>query len=192
LEKDSMKPYFFILFAFLVMACTSPEEPTIDKQLWVFNPQNNQENFDKALLPLLNNYQELLKGVAVADTAYVLNAAKTLIQLTDSFPAAAITFKDSLLKEQAKQSLNNINAELQGLIAEQSLPALHLATHMVSIQFLNLLASVGYHQKNIYIYNVQDEKLEDGMIWFGWNKTSKDPYHPNRKEEIKAQQLLQE
>ena len=187
-----MKPYFFILFAFLVMACTSPEEPTIDKQLWVFNPQNNQENFDKALLPLLNNYQELLKGVAVADTAYVLNAAKTLIQLTDSFPAAAITFKDSLLKEQAKQSLNNINAELQGLIAEQSLPALHLATHMVSIQFLNLLASVGYHQKNIYIYNVQDEKLEDGMIWFGWNKTSKDPYHPNRKEEIKAQQLLQE
>jgi hypothetical protein len=30
------------------------------------------------------------------------------------------------------------------------------------------------------------------MIWFGWNKTSKDPYHPNRKEEIKAQQLLQE
>jgi hypothetical protein len=192
LEKDSMKPYFFILFAFLVMACTSPEEPTIDKQLWVFNPQNNQENFDKALLPLLNNYQELLKGVAVADTTYVLNAAKTLIQLTDSFPAAAITFKDSLLKEQAKQSLNNINAELQGLIAEQSLPALHLATHMVSIQFLNLLASVGYHQKNIYIYNVQDEKLEDGMIWFGWNKTSKDPYHPNRKEEIKAQQLLQE
>ena len=141
---------------------------------------------------VLNNYQELLKGVAVADTAYVLNAAKTLIQLTDSFPAAAITFKDSLLKEQAKQSLNNINAELQGLIAEQSLPALHLATHMVSIQFLNLLASVGYHQKNIYIYNVQDEKLEDGMIWFGWYKTSKDPYHPNRKEEIKAQQLLQE
>jgi len=192
LEKDSMKPYFFILFAFFVMACASPEEPVIDKQLWAFSPQNNQGSFDKALLPLLNNYQELLKGVAAGDTAYIFNAAKTLIQLTDSFPAAAITFKDSLLHEQTKQSLNNINAELQGLIAEQSLPALNMATHMVSIQFLNLLATVGYREKNIYVFNVQDEKLEDGMIWFGWNKTSKDPYHSNRKDEIVAQQLLQE
>ena len=96
------------------------------------------------------------------------------------------------MHEQAKQSLNNINAELQGLLAEQSLPALNMATHMVSIQFLNLLATVGYQEKNIYVFNVQDEKLEDGMIWFGWNKTSNDPYHSNRKGEIVAQQLLQE
>jgi len=187
-----MKPFFFILFAFFVMACASPEEPVIDKQLWAFSPQNNQGSFDKALLPLLNNYQELLKGLAAGDTAFIFNAAKTLIQLTDSFPAATITFKDSLLHEQTKQSLNNINAELQGLIAEQSLPALNMATHMVSIQFLNLLATVGYREKNIYIFNVQDVTLEDGLIWFGWNKTSKDPYHSNRKGEIVAQQFLQE
>ena len=187
-----MKPFFFILFAFLVMACDSPEDPAINKQLWAFSPQNNQGSFDKALMPLLNNYQELLKGLAAGDTAYIFNAAKTLIQLTDSFPTAAISFKDSLLHEQAKQSLNNINAELQGLLAEQSLPALNMATHMLSIQFLNLLATVGYQEKNIYVFNVQDEKLEDGMIWFGWNKTSNDPYHSNRKVEIVAQQLLQE
>ena len=53
-----MKPFFFILFAFLLMACDSPEDPAIDKQLWAFSPQNNQENFDKALMPLLNSYQE--------------------------------------------------------------------------------------------------------------------------------------
>ena len=187
-----MKPFFFILFAFLVMACTSPEDPAIDKQLWAFSPQNNQGSFDKALLPLLNSYQELLKGVAAGDTAYIFNATRTLIQLTDSFPASAISFKDSLLHEQSKQSLNNINAELQGLMAEQTLPALNMATHMVSIQFLNLLATVGYQEKNIYVFNVQDEKLEDGMIWFGWNKTSNDPYHSNRKDEIVAQNLLQE
>jgi hypothetical protein len=171
-----MKPFFFILFAFLVMACDSPEDPAINKQLWAYSPQNNQGSFDKALMPLLNNYQELLKGLAAGDTAYIFNAAKTLIQLTDSFPTAAISFKDSLLHERAKQSL----------------PALNMATHMVSIQFLNLLATVGYQEKNIYVFNVQDEKLEDGMIWFGWNKTSNDPYHSNRKGEIVAQQLLQE
>lgn len=187
-----MKPYFFILFAFLVMACASPEDPAMDKQLWAFSPQNNQGSFDKALMPLLNNYQELLKGVAAADTAYIFNTAKTLIQLTDSFPAAAITFKDSLLHERVKQSLNNINAELQGLMAEQTLPALNMATNMVSIQFLNLLATVGYQEKNIYVFNVQDEKLEDGLIWFGWNKTAADPYHPSRKGEMTAQELMQE
>ena len=187
-----MKPFFFILFTFFVIACDSSEEPAVNKQLWTFSPQNNQTNFDKALLPLLNNYQELLKGVAAEDTAYIFNAAKTLIQLTDSFPASSIIFKDSLLHQQAKQSLNNINAELQGLIAEQSLPALKMDAHMVSIQFLNLLATVGYLEKNIYVFNVQDEKIEDGMIWFGWNKTSNDPYHSNRKGEIVAQQFLQE
>ena len=187
-----MKPYFFILFAFLVMSCASSEDPAINEQLWVYTPQNNQVNFDKACLPLLNNYQELLKGLAAGDTAYIFNAAKTLIQITDSFPAAAITFKDSLLLEQAKQSLNNINAELQGLMAEQSLPAIYIATHMVSIQLLNLLANIGFKEKNIYVFNVQDEKLEDGLIWFGWNKTSNDPYHSNRKDEITAQQFLQE
>ena len=56
-----MKPYFFILFAFLVMSCASSEDPAINEQLWVYSPENNQVNFDKALLPLLNNYQELLK-----------------------------------------------------------------------------------------------------------------------------------
>ena len=187
-----MKPYFFILFAFLVMACTSTEDPAINKELWAYSPENNQVNFDKACMPLLNNYQELLKGVAAEDTATIFNAAKTLIQLTDSFPAAAITFKDSLLHEQAKQSLNNINAELQGLMAEQSIPSIHIATHMISIQMLNLLANVGFNEKNIYIFNVQDEKLEDGLIWFGWNKTANDPYHSNKKDEITAQQFLQE
>jgi hypothetical protein len=187
-----MKPYFFILFAFLVMACASPEDPAINEQLWAYSPENNQVNFDKACMPILNNYQELLKGVAAGDTAYIFNVAKTLIQLTDSFPAAAITFKDSLLHEQSKQSLNNMNAELQGLLAEQSLPAINIATHMVSIQMLNLLATVGFKEKNIYVFNVQDEKIEDGLIWFGWNKTSNDPYHSNRKGEITAQQFLQE
>jgi hypothetical protein len=187
-----MKPYFFILFAFLVMACTSPEEPAINKELWAYSPENNQVNFDKACMPILNNYQELLKGVADEDTATIFNAAKTLIQLTDSFPAASISFKDSLVHEQAKQSLNNINAELQGLLAEQSLPAINVATHMVSIQILNLLANVGFKEKNIYIFNVQDEKLEDGLIWFSWNKTANDPYHSSRKGDLTAQQFLQE
>ena len=162
-----MKPYFFILFAFLVMACNSPEDPAINEQLWVYSPENNQVNFDKACMPLLNNYQELLKGVAAGDTATLFNAAKNLIQLIDSFPATSISFKDSLVHEQVKQSLNNLNAELQGLLAEQSIPALHMATHMVSIQFLNLLATVGFKEKNIYVFNVEDEKLEDGLIWFG-------------------------
>ncbi len=187
-----MKPYFFILFAFLVMSCASPEDPAINKELWAYSPENNQVNFDKACMPLLNNYQELLKGVAAGDTASIFNAAKTLIQLTDSFPAAAITFKDSLLHEQAMQSLHNINAELQGLLAEQNLPAINMATHMVSIQILNLLANIGFKEKNIYVFNVQDEKLEDGLVWFGWNKIAKDPYHSNKKDEIAAQQFLQE
>jgi hypothetical protein len=164
-----MKPNFFILFAFLVTACGSPKDPAINNQLWAFSPQNNLGNFDKALLPLLNNYQELLKGVAAGDTAYIFNAAKTLIQLTDSFPAAAISFKDSLLHEQAKQSLNNINAELQGLLAEQSFPALNMATHMVSIQFLNLLATVGYQEKNIYVFNKNIYLGREGCnVLIGW------------------------
>jgi hypothetical protein len=192
LEKDSMKPYFFILFAVLMMACASPVEPAIDKQLWTFSPQNNQENFDKACLPLLNTYQELLKGVAAGDTAYIFNVTNTLIQLTDSFDVNTIRFKDEKLNDQIKESISNINAELQGLLAEQSLASIQMATNMVSIQFLNLLATAGFKEKKIYIFNVQDDKMEDGLVWFGWNKTALDPYHKENRGEITASQFLQE
>jgi hypothetical protein len=187
-----MKPYLFIVFAFFMIGCASSENPALSKELWDFSPQNNQANFDKACLPLLMNYQELMKGVAADDTAYIYNAAKTLVQLTDSFPASLIGFKDSALNEQVKQSISNINAELQGLLAEESPAGMHMATNMVSIQFLNLLATTGFKEKSIYIFNVQDAKYEDGLIWFGWNKTANDPYHKEHKAEITASQFLQE
>ena len=187
-----MKTYLYIIFALLMIGCASPENPAATKELWEFTPKNNHPNFDRACLPLLNSYQELMKGVAADDTAYLFNAAKNMIQLTDSFPFGVLAPTDTVLNDQIKQSLSAINAELQGLIAEQNISAIHMATNMISVQFLNMLGSVGFKERNIYIFNVNDENVEDGLIWFGWNKTAEDVYHKDKKGEVTAQQLLQE
>ena len=187
-----MKFYLYICFALLLFQCSPQKNVEQNQELWNFKPQNNQSNFDQACMPLLMQYQELLKGVASNDTNYIGTATKNLVQLTDSFPTSAISFKDNSLNEQVKNSLTNTNAELRGLLAEPNSEALHMATHMVSIQLLNLLAMTGFKEKSIYIFSVEDENFEDGLIWFGWNKKSTDPYHFKNKTEILAYQFLQE
>ena len=191
-KKELMKFYLVIFFGFLMVQCTQEKSNKQPSDLWEFKAQHNQINFDKACMPLIMQYQELLKGLSTNDTTNLFQAAKNLVQLIDSFPVATITFKDSVLNNQIYQSLQNMNAELQGVLAEQSREDMQKDVHMLSIQFLNVLALTGFKEKNIYIFNVDDENLEDGLIWFGWNKKSIDPYHPKNKKEIIASQFLQE
>ena len=116
-----MKFYLYICFALLLFQCSPQKNVEQNQELWNFKPQNHQYNFDQACMPLLMQYQELLKGVASNDTNYIGTATKNLVQLTDSFPTTAISFKDNSLNELVKNSLTNTNAELRGLLAEPSI-----------------------------------------------------------------------
>ncbi|MCX6211502.1 MAG: hypothetical protein NT104_02935 [Bacteroidetes bacterium] len=182
----------FIAFIVLIQfSCSNTNPPSSNTALWEFHPKNNQIAFDNACPPILLNYQELLKGVLAKDTSYIHAAIKNLAMLTDSFPAIVYP-KDSGLSNQLKQGWVNINAEIQGLMAESDWLEIYKSTNMISIQLVHLLGEAGFKRQNIYIFTTAFEGQEDGLNWLGMAKTARDPYHPNNKELIQAQQILQE
>ena len=183
-----------VLMAFIVMlivGCKDSEKADLNNSLWEFSSQNHQTAFDQACQPLLVNYQDFLKGVAGMDTAYLFNSAKNLATLIDSFPTVAIS-KDSLVSNQLQQGLVNIHAEIDGLLLETSWPEIYKASNMISLQLIHLFGNAGYQLHTIYIFNTSSDLQEDGFHWLGLIKNSRDPYHPNNKELMMAQQVLQE
>jgi hypothetical protein len=44
----------------------------------------------------------------------------------------------------------------------------------------------------VYLFNSAGENREEGYIWMGFQKNSKDPFQPQQKKEAVAIQLLEE
>ena len=186
-----MNRVYVAIIVMLILGCKDSEKATLDNSLWEFIPQNHQTAFDNACQPLLVNYQDFLKGLVGMDTVYLFNSAKNLAALTDSFPAIE-NLKDSLLIYTIQQGLVNIHAEIEGLLLETSWPEIYKASNMISLQLIHLLGNAGYQNRTIYIFNTSSDLQEDELHWLGLTKSSRDPYHPNNKEWVLAQQVLQE
>ena len=86
----------------------------------------------------------------------------------------------------------NIHAEIDGLLLENSWPEIYKASNMISLQLIHLLGNAGYQLHTVYIFNTSSDLQEDGFQWLGLTKSSRDPYHPNHKELVVAQEVLQE
>jgi len=186
-----MNRLFIAFIALILFSCKNTNPPAIYNSLWEFHPKNNQIAFDNACSPILLNYQEMLKGVLAKDTIYLYAALKNLANLTDSFPLLDAP-KDSSLNHELKQGWINMNAEIQGLLAETEWVEIYPSINMISIQLIHLLGEAGYQRQNIFIFTSAIEGQEDGFNWLGIAKTSRDPYHPDNKKFIQAQQILQE
>lgn len=186
-----MNRLFIAFIAISIVSCQGSSSSSTNNTLWAYQPKNNQLSFDHDCQPLLGSYQDVLKGVQATDTAYLYQAAKHMVLLTDSFPIINHS-NDTLLNNNLKQGLVNINAEVQGLLFETNWPEIYKATNMISIQLIHLLGEAGYKQHTIYLFNTPSDLQEEGFNWFSFNKTTRDPYHPNFKEGVVAQQILQE
>jgi hypothetical protein len=186
-----MNRLFIAFIAISIASCQGSSGSSTNNSLWTFSPKNNQVSFDNACQPLILSYQDVLKGVQAADTAYVYEAAKKLVLLTDSFPTINNS-NDTVFNNNLKQGLVNINAEAQGLLFETNWPEIYKATNMISIQLIHLLGEAGYKQHTIYIFNTPTNLQDDNFSWFSFLKTTRDPYHPSNKEGVVAEQILQE
>jgi len=186
-----MNRVLIAIIVMLILGCKDSEKADLNNSLWEFSPQNHQTAFDQACQPILVNYQDFLKGLAAMDTVYLINSAKNLATLIDSFPTVVIS-KDSLVSNQIQQGLVNIHAEIDGLLLETSWPEIYKASNMISLQLIHLLGNAGYQLHTIYIFHSISDLEEDGLHWMGLTKSSRDPYHSNNKELMLAQKVLQE
>lgn len=177
-------------FIFLVVACATPNPVKITAPAISFLPSNNDVGADKACKPIINGYQEILKGLMANDSAYIFTTTRSLIQHTDSL--IQFHLQDSMLLKPFYVGISNVNAELQGLLAAEDMYEIRLSVNMLSLQLLHMLGAIGYKENTIYIFTAPDDKISDGLNWLSLQKMMRDPYHPNNKKEITADQVLQD
>jgi hypothetical protein len=182
-----------VLFCF-ALACSESTEKRVAVEAGVYVAANHRSSTDQAAQFMLAQYQNVLTGIGSQDTSYLLTATKSLIQMNDSLALLPLQL-DSSLDQHWKIGLQNINAELNGLlsaVAIEDVKEMKLSMHMTSLQILHLLGQIGYKENTIYVFNEGDENSEDGYTWLSVQKNSKDPYHPKQRAFVSAVQVLQE
>ena len=173
------------------MGCTNHQQAQEPSMHWDFTNKYHSSQMDRLCQPMLETYQQVLRGLTNKDTSYVYGSTQQLLQLTDSFAQLPIS-QDTNISKLWVDGLHNINAELQGVIAAKDPKELNMSVHMSSIQMLHLFASIGYQANNIYIFSTVDKDFDDGLYWWSVQKQTKDPYHPENRNLMVAAQILQE
>ena len=189
-----MVKYFAIIAILLIVSCGQSSQKEASADTYQFSPQNHNNNLDHQMGPIIQGYQEILKGLNSKDTFYIKQSAMQLVQLTDSLQNIKMEL-DSNVQKIWVDGLGNINAELQGLTISSTADDLQetkMTINMCALQLLNLLGQIGYKEHTIYIFNTENEKSDDGFVWLSFQKLSRDPFHPEQRKELLAQVILQE
>ena len=189
-----MVKYFAIIAILLIVSCGQSSQKEASADTYQFSPQNHNNNLDHQVGPIIQGYQEILKGLNSKDTFYIKQSAMQLVQLTDSLQNIKIEL-DSNVQKIWVDGLGNLNAELQGLNISSTgddLQETKMTINMCALQLLNLLGQIGYKEHTIYIFNTENEKSDDGFVWLSFQKLSRDPFHPEQRKELLAQVILQE
>lgn len=189
-----MKRFLVVFTCFFMWACSQNASKQESSSYWHYQPQNYNAQTDYNAKQIVNGYQYLLKGFANRDTLKMNESSIGLAKLTDSL-SKLILSTDKNIQKNWENSLQNIGAELQGVFvsnAENNSKELKMSMNMTGIQILDLLCNIGYKESSIYIFNTKDEQFEDGLIWFGNQKMSSNPYEMQVGKEIQASSILQE
>ena len=189
-----MKRFLVVFTCFFMWACSQKASKQESSSYWHYQPQNYNAQTDYNAKQIVNGYQDLLKGFANRDTLKMNESSIGLAKLTDSL-SKLILSTDKNIQKNWENSLQNIGAELQGVFvsnAENNSKELKMSMNMTGIQILDLLCNIGYKESSIYIFNTKDEQFEDGLIWFGNQKMSSNPYEMQVGKEIQASSILQE
>ena len=174
-----------------LIACSSNSIKPNEAINWNYSTSFQDDNLDRNCQPMIVQYQEIIKGLVNNDTVYLHLASNQLLQICDSLSTLKLG-KDTVVQKIWADALTNIQSEIEGLKLTTDPKEINMSVHMTGLQILNVLAHIGYRAHNIYIFNSKDDEFEDGLVWFGIQKSSRDPFHSDNRKPIMATQFLQE
>ena len=93
-----MTKVFIIFLGLFLVACSATQTANYNAPKVAFSTEFSSEKFDNAYDPILNKYQEILKGMLAKDTTYLFNVTRELIQLSDSIAQIKLE-KDTISQE---------------------------------------------------------------------------------------------
>lgn len=176
----------FISFIFSILSCGSNTNEPTTILTGSFQQKRQDSALDQTIQPLLNQYFAVLQHFQAQDSADWQLYGKSLSQMADSLTQQRLS-TDSVTNRNAIQGLLNIQSEMEAILIETANSERIFGLNMLSLHWIELLASIGYQKQTIYIFSDQE-----GNQWISLNKKATNPYNKNDQSNFEAIQILQE
>ena len=168
------------------MACGNKVNEPIDKLSTKFEGLRHDPILDQQIQPLLNQYFAVMAYLQEQDSANLQLYGTNMIFLADSLIQKDLSL-DTATQNKAVQGLMNIQNEMTAILMESNLEERITGAQMLSLQWIEFLAGIGYQKQTIYIFRDKEENC-----WMGLKNKGTNPYQNQMDLQYQPTQILQE
>jgi hypothetical protein len=168
------------------MACGNKENESMNKVMTKFSGERHDPNLDQKIQPLLNQYFAVMAHLQEADTVNLQLYGSNMIFIADSLIQEDLSL-DTATQNKAVQGLMNIQNEMTAILMESNPEERIIGAQMLSLQWIEFLAAIGYQKQTIYIFRDKEENC-----WMGLKNKGTNPYQIQVDLQYQPIQILQE
>jgi hypothetical protein len=168
------------------MACGNKENESMNKVVTKFSGERHDPNLDEQIQPLLNQYFAVMTHLQEQDSADLVLYGTNMIMLADSLSQQNVSI-DTATNNAAIQGLTNIQYEMSAILMESNPAERIIGAQMLSLQWIDFLAAIGYQKQTVYIFSDKDENH-----WMGLKNKGNNPYQKQMNVQYQPIQILQE
>jgi hypothetical protein len=168
------------------MACGNKENEPTDKLITKFAGLRHDPILDQQIQPLLNQYFAVMAHLQEQDSVNLQLYGTNMILIADSLIQQDVSL-DTATNHVAIQGLMNIQNEMTAILMESNPDARIMGAQMLSLQWIEFLAAIGYQRQTIYIFRDKEENC-----WMGLKNKGTNPYENKMDLQYKPIQILQE
>ncbi len=168
------------------MACGNKVNEPKDTLTTKFAGQRHDPILDQQIQPLLNQYFAVMAHLQEADTVNLQLYGTNMILLADSLIQQNLSL-DTATQNKAVQGLMNIQNEMTAILMESNPEERIMGAQMLSLQWIEFLAAIGYQKQRIYIFRDKEENC-----WMGLKNKGNNPYQIQVDLQYQPIQILQE
>jgi hypothetical protein len=175
-----------LLLMTCLVACGNKENEPTDKLTTKFAGIRHDPILDQQIQPLLNQYFAVMAHLQEKDSVNLQLYGNNMILIADSLIQQSLSL-DTATKSRAVQGLLNIQYEMTAILMESNTEERIIGAQMLSLQWIEFLAAIGYQKQTIYIFRDNEENC-----WMGLKNKGINPYQNQMDVQYKPIQILQE
>ena len=181
-----MSRLLILLLMTCLLACGSKVNEPTDKLTTKYSVERHDPNLDQQIQPLLNQYFAFMAHLQEKDSSNLQLYGANMILIADSLIQQDLS-SDTATQSRAIQGLMNIQNEMTAILMESSPEDRIMGAQMLSLHWIEFLASIGFQKQNIYIFSDKDENY-----WMGLKNKGTNPYQNQMDVQYQPIQILQE
>ena len=181
-----MSRLLILLLMTCLLACGNKVNDPTDKLTTKFAGLRHDPMLDQQIQPLLNQYFAVMAYLQEQDSVNLQLYGSNMILIADSLIQKDLSLNTGT-NNAAIQGLMNIQNEMTAILMESNPDERMKSAQMLSLQWIEFLAAIGYQKQTIYIFRDNEENC-----WMGLKNKGTNPYQNQMDLQYKPIQILQE